>query len=187
MNPPTTLGDSTNTSNVQDLEEEVVRLREKQAETERKVDEVNHRLAVALREVASLQQVVEAMREQLFPTPSHLQCLASQQAFAPTQPASDTTCAEVSQCSHPSLPSLLALAPTTMLEEMASSGNPSWHGSSEPTGTHGMQVALHNNALSLEVATPGLVDERGASKPTGDSYDWAPPQGKSVNYQAMCY
>jgi len=68
-NPPTTPGDSTNTSNVQDLEEEVVRLREKQAETERKVDEANDRLAVTLGEVASLRQVVEAMREQMFPTP----------------------------------------------------------------------------------------------------------------------
>jgi len=176
-----------NTSNVQDLEEEVVCLREKQAEMEQKVDEANARLAVALREVASLQQVVEAMREQLFPTPSHLQHPASWQAFAPTQPASDSTCPEVSQCAHPSPPSLLALAPTTMLEEMASSNNLSRHGSSEPTGTHGMQVALRNNASSLEVATPGLVNERGASKPTGDSYDWAPPKGKSVNYQAMCY
>jgi len=34
MNPPTTPGDSTNTLNVQDLKEEVVRLREKQAEME---------------------------------------------------------------------------------------------------------------------------------------------------------
>jgi len=187
MNPPTTPGDSTNTSNVQDLEEEVVRLREKQAETERKVDEANARLAVVLGEVASLQQVVEAMQEQLFPTPSHLQRPASWQAFAPTQLASDSTCPEVSQCAHPSPPSPLALAPTTMLEEMASSNNPSRHGSSEPTGTHGMQVVLRNNASSLEVATPGLVNERGASKPTGDSYDWAPPKGKSVNYQAMCY
>jgi len=101
-NPPTTPGDSTNMSNVQDLEEEVVHLREKQAETERKVDEVNARLAVALGEVASLWQVVEAMREQLFPTPSHLQCPALRQAFAPTQPASDSTCPEVSQCAHPS-------------------------------------------------------------------------------------
>ena len=149
--------------------------------------EANARLAVALGEVASLRQVVEAMWEQLFPTPSHLQRPALWQAFAPTQPASDTTCAEVLQCAHPSLPSPLALAPTTMLEEMVSSGNPSRHGSSEPTSAHGMQVALRNNALSLEVATPGLVDERGASKPTGDSYNWAPPQGKSVNYQAMCY
>jgi len=33
-NPPTTPGDSTNTSNVQDLEEEVVHLREKQAKME---------------------------------------------------------------------------------------------------------------------------------------------------------
>jgi len=186
-NPPTTLGDSTNTLNVQDLEEEVVHLREKQAEMEQKVDEANHRLAITLREVTSLRQVVEAMWEQLFPTPSHLQCPASQQAFAPTQPASDSTCPEVLQCAHPSLPSLLALVPTTMLEEMVSSSNPSQHGSSKPTGTHGMQVALCNNASSLEVATPGLVDERGAIKPTGDSFDWAPPKGKSVNYQAMCY
>jgi len=176
-----------NMSNVQDLEEEVVHLREKQAEMERKVDKANARLAVALGEVTSLWQVVEMMREQLFPTPSHLQRPASQQAFTLTQPASDSTCPEVLQCAHPSLPSPLALAPTTMLEEMASSNNPSRHGLSEPTGTHGMQVALHNNASSLEVATPGLVDERGASKPTGDSYDWAPPKGKSVNYKAMCY
>jgi len=33
-NPPTTPGDSMNTSNVQDLKEEVVRLMEKQAEME---------------------------------------------------------------------------------------------------------------------------------------------------------
>jgi len=151
------------------------------------VDKANDRLAIVLREVASLQQVVEAMQEQMFLTPSHLQCLASWQAFAPTQPASDSTCAKVMQFSHPSPPSLLALAPTTMLEEMALSGNPSWHGSSELTGTHGMQVALHNNTSSLEVTTPGLVNERGASKPTSDSYDLAPPKGKSVNYQAMCY
>jgi len=156
-NPPTTPGDSTNTSNVQDLEEEVVRLREKQAETERKVDEANDRLAITLGEVASLRQVVEAMREQLFPTPSHLQRPVSRQAFASTEPASDSTCAEVSQCAHPSPPSPLALAPTTMLEEMVSSSNLSRHGSSEPTGTHGLQVALRNNASSLEVATPGLV------------------------------
>jgi len=122
-NPPTTLGDSTNTSNVQDLEEEVVCLRKKQAETERKVDEANARLAIALREVTSLWQVVEAMWEQLFPTPSHLQHLALQQAFALTQPASDSTCPEVSQCAHPSPPSPLALVPTTMLEEMVSSNN----------------------------------------------------------------
>jgi len=77
-----------NTSNVQDLEEEVVHLREKQAEMEQKVDEANHRLAIALGEVASLWQVVEAMQEQLFPTPSHLQRPASWQAFALTQLAS---------------------------------------------------------------------------------------------------
>jgi len=77
-------------SNVQDLEEEVVRLREKQAETERKVDKANARLAVVLGEVASLRQVVEAMREQLFPTPSHLQRPASRQAFALTQLVSRT-------------------------------------------------------------------------------------------------
>jgi len=47
--------------NVQDLEE-VVHLREKQAEMERKVDEADARLAVALGEVASLWQLVEAMR-----------------------------------------------------------------------------------------------------------------------------
>ena len=94
-NPPTTLGDSTNTLNVQDLEEEVVRLREKQAEMERKVDEANHRLAIALGEVASLWQVVEVMREQLFPTPSHLQRLASRQAFTPM---SRTKC--VWYCGH---------------------------------------------------------------------------------------
>jgi len=162
-------------------------LREKQAEMERKVDEADARLAIALREVTSLRQVVEAMQEQLFPTPSHLQRPASWQAFASTQLASDSTCAEVAHLAHPSPPSPLELARTTMLEEMASSGNLSQQGSSEPTGTHGMQVALHNNVSSLEVATPGLVDERGASKPTSDSYDWAPPQGKSVNYQAMCY
>ena len=123
----------------------------------------------------------------MFLTPLHLQRPASRQGVTSRQPASESTCAEVAHLAHPSPPSPLALARTTMLEEMASSGNPSRQGLSEPTGTHGMQVALHNNALSLEVATPGLVDERGASKPTGDSYDWAPPQGKSVNYQAMCY
>jgi len=186
-NPPTTPGDSTNTSNVQDPKKEVVHLREKQAETEQKVDKADARLAVTLGEVASLRQLVEAMWEQMFPTPSHLQCPASWQGVAPRQPASESTCAEVAHLAHPSPPSPLALAPTTMLEEMASSSNLSWQGLSEPTGMHGMQVALRNNASSLEVATPGLVDERGASQPTSDSYDWAPPQGKSVNYQAMCY
>jgi len=78
--PSHNTGDSTNTSNVQDLKEEVVHLREKQAEMEQKVDEVNARLAVTLGEVASLWQVVEAMQEQLFPTPSHLQRPASRQA-----------------------------------------------------------------------------------------------------------
>jgi len=151
------------------------------------VDEVDARLAVALGEVASLWQLVEAMQEQMFPRPSHLQRPAERQGVAPRQPASESTCAEVAHLAHPSPPSPLALAPTTMLEEMVSSSNPSRQGSSEPTGTHGMQVALRNNASSLEVATPGLVDERGASKPISDSYDWAPPQGKSVNYQAMCY
>jgi len=151
------------------------------------VDEADARLAVALGEVASLRQLVEAMWEQMFPTPSHFQRPASWQGVALRQPALESTCAEVTHLAHPSPPSPLALAPTMMLEEMASSGNLSWQGSSEPTSTHGMQVVLHNNVSSLEVATPGLVDERGASKPTSDSYDWAPPQGKSVNYQAMCY
>jgi len=185
--PPTTPGDSTNMSNVQDLKEEVVHSREKQAEMEQKVDEADARLVITLGEVASLQQLVEAMQEQMFLTPSHLQCLASQQGVTPKQPAWESTCAEATHLAHPSPPSPLALAPTTMLEEMALSGNPSQQGSSKPTSMHGMQVALYNNASSLEVATPGLVNERGASKPTSDSYDWAPPQGKSVNYQAMCY
>jgi len=154
---------------------------------EQKVDEANDRLAVALGEVASLWQLVEAMQEQMFLTPSHLQCPASQQGVALRQPASESTCAKVMHFAHPSPPSPLALAPTMMLEEMASFSNPSWHGLRKLTGTHGMQVALRNNSSSLDVTTPGLVDERGASKPTSDSYDQAPPQGKSVNYQPMCY
>ena len=79
-NPPTTLGDSTNMLSIQDLEEEVVRLREKQTKMEQKVDEANDRLATTLGEVASLQQLVEAMREQMFPALSHLQCPASRPA-----------------------------------------------------------------------------------------------------------
>jgi len=117
-------------------------LREKQAETERKVDKADARLAIALGEVASLWQLVEAMQEQMFPTPSHLQCPASRQGVTLRQPALESTCAEVAHLAHPSLPSPLALAPTTMLEEMVSSSNLSRQGSSKPTGMHGMQVAL---------------------------------------------
>jgi len=61
--PPTTPGDSTNMSNVQDLKEEVAHSREKQAEMEQKVDEADARLVITLGEVASLQQLVEAMQE----------------------------------------------------------------------------------------------------------------------------
>ena len=54
MNPPTTLADSTTTLNVQELEEEVICLWQKQMETDEKVDAANDKLATALGEIASL-------------------------------------------------------------------------------------------------------------------------------------
>ena len=76
-NPPTMPADSTNTSNVPDLEEEMIRLWQNQTEMQQKLDEAHDKLDTALGEVASLRQLVEAMREQMFPTPPHLQCPTS--------------------------------------------------------------------------------------------------------------
>lgn len=83
MNPPTTPADSTNTSNIPDLEEEVIRLRQKQTETDGKVDEANNKLRTAIGEIASLWQLVEAIQEQMFSTPPHLQCPASHSTSRP--------------------------------------------------------------------------------------------------------
>ena len=55
------LADSTTTSNVQELEEEVIHLQQKQMEMDEKVDAANDKLATALGEITSLQQMVEAM------------------------------------------------------------------------------------------------------------------------------
>ena len=53
-NPPTTLADSTTMSNVQELKEEVICLRQKQTEMDEKVDAANDKLATALGEITSL-------------------------------------------------------------------------------------------------------------------------------------
>ncbi|KIM65651.1 hypothetical protein SCLCIDRAFT_22548 [Scleroderma citrinum Foug A] len=205
-NPPTTPVDSTHTWNEQDLEEEISRLRQKQTEMEQRVNATNDTLATVLQEVTSLRQIVEAMREKMFPTPPHLQCPAScsrsqpasLQASAPPQCPVENTCTDlvpiVQQMqtsavalappasgnlmpdTQPNPPSPIELAATTMVEDIASSGHPSQQGLTEPATICPWQLTISTNTAAVQVASPANVNNTSVREPTGTSCDWNPPE-----------
>ena len=72
-----------------------------------------------------------------------------------------------------------------MLEEIASSGNPSRQGSSEPVSVSLLQLAIGNNAIDSDGQSPATVDDRSVCKSTGGSYDWAPPERAFHHCQKM--
>ena len=72
-----------------------------------------------------------------------------------------------------------------MLEEVASSGNPSRQGSSEPVGVGILLLTIGNDAVASENQLPATVDDQSVRKSTGGSYDWAPPEHAFHHCQKM--
>lgn len=86
---------------------------------------------------------------------------------------------------QPTPPNLLELVASTMLEEVASSGNPSRQGLSEPVGVSILLLTIGNDATASENQSLATVDERSVRKSTGGSYDWAPPERAFHHCQKM--
>lgn len=197
MNPPTTLADSTTMSNVQELEEEVIRLRQKQTEMDEKVDAANDKLATALGEITSLRQMVEAMQEQMFSTPPHLQhpasCSrsrpvsrpASCQASAPPQHQLDTPCTDLVPAAQPSPASAIAL-PSGTCADVVLFAHPNPLSRIELVAMTMLEDVASSSHPSWQGSTElAGVNQATASEPRDSRGDWNPPERMSVNFSYM--
>ena len=193
-NPPTTPADSTSTCNIQEFEEEVICLWQKQMEMDQKVDAVNDKLTTVLGEIASLRQMVETMQEKMFSTLPHLQHPASRsrsrpashptscQASAPPQHQLDIPCTDLMLAAQPSPPSAIAL-PSNTCADIVLFADPNMPSRIELAATTMLEDVASSSHPSQQGSTElAAVNHATVSKPMDSRGDWNPPQRMSVYF-----